>query len=380
MTLAPIFGKPSKANAASADNSSPIAISDDSEEEEKELTEEEKEAQRVRREFLLSGVPQALRKQQQCVQSITVCDYVPLPRVSHVQQIPQPHVTSDLSEQASLSVVAGADGATAPQQVPEHATSDSSEHITKPQMAESEDAQESCELMETDNKGDPDNKTSSRVTEQQVCDDPESTSERVTKQQVTESEDAQDSCELMETDIKGDPDKTSSKETEPQICDDPESTSEHVTKPQVTESRDEQGSSQPMETGIKSDPDDKTSTNITEKQMCDHPESTDSQEDQANVTPVDREKPGASSDIVPASTINPAGSGPQGVKPPIRPCFRCSIDPWNLPEPKLPSLRDWPSTTDAHISAAETALGNLLHMDLDTKPVHLQVSCITRNL
>ena len=78
--LAPIFGKV----ADTSKDLSPIAISS---EEEVELTEEQKAAQRVRQAFLMSGVPQALKKQISLENTVVLSEYTPLPTVSHSQQV-----------------------------------------------------------------------------------------------------------------------------------------------------------------------------------------------------------------------------------------------------------------------------------------------------
>jgi hypothetical protein len=69
--LAPIFMKQSAAKA----NKSPV------------LTAEELEARRIRREFLISGIPEELKRQQEASQSLVLCPTpAPWPTDSHILQ------------------------------------------------------------------------------------------------------------------------------------------------------------------------------------------------------------------------------------------------------------------------------------------------------
>jgi hypothetical protein len=71
MKLAPIFMKQSTVKA----NLPPV------------LTAEELEAQRVRREFLISGIPEELKRQQEASQSLVLCPTpAPWPTDSHIMQ------------------------------------------------------------------------------------------------------------------------------------------------------------------------------------------------------------------------------------------------------------------------------------------------------
>ena len=85
MKLAPIFQK--------AGSCTPISITDGDSEDDKPLkilSEEEKEMHRVRREFLFSGVPTTLKKQQVGQEVTVATEYAPWPSISHVQQISSP--------------------------------------------------------------------------------------------------------------------------------------------------------------------------------------------------------------------------------------------------------------------------------------------------
>ena len=84
--LAPIFG---------GAKHSTITISDNEDDDEIVITVEEQAKREVRRQFLLSGVPDAMRKQLAVADAIAVPEYAPWPTVSHVQQRPGLWQTED---------------------------------------------------------------------------------------------------------------------------------------------------------------------------------------------------------------------------------------------------------------------------------------------
>jgi len=55
--------------------------------EEVELSEEEKQMRSMRQKFLMSGVPQKLKKHLTTENGTFISEHAPLPRFSHVQQV-----------------------------------------------------------------------------------------------------------------------------------------------------------------------------------------------------------------------------------------------------------------------------------------------------
>ncbi len=62
------------------------------------------EKAKIRREFLMSGVPEALKQQKIISESCVLSDYPPIPTVSHLQQIPVV-LTSDGDGQNENTVI-----------------------------------------------------------------------------------------------------------------------------------------------------------------------------------------------------------------------------------------------------------------------------------
>ncbi len=89
--LASIFNKKGKDAPPSDDEVEIIGI------------EVDPEQQRIRRAFLMSGVPEELKKQKVISETYVLSDYPPIPVISHVQQVPSSGEEESLSQDSSES-------------------------------------------------------------------------------------------------------------------------------------------------------------------------------------------------------------------------------------------------------------------------------------